>query len=530
MLRTRLCFLVVLSLSIELSVPCLAKDWKVRRTRGIIKVVHLDLVSSSLTQNYAEGLVRVDKENNIVPSLAEDWRWVDDRTIEFKLRKGVTFHNHEGFDAEAVRINWENYRRMEAPRPFQLLVPPDGTLFQAIDDYKVRFSFPKPNGLALVQFQWFLLFAPTFFDEHEFDEKNWGYLPKAGPWGTGPFKLVEGSLRFGKPTKRVVLEAYEEYWDPRYPGVQRVIFDNKLIGTRDEAMRLCMEAESSVDIVSCIRPLDTLRVAESALAKVVKSKDPTCLHGTFNLRKRVSKLRDIRVRKAINYAINREELKKYAARGNAYGLGGFIPRGAYGYNPNLTLYTYDTSRAKWLLAEAGIPNGFEMKIITHEALKLEAKIISRMLERIGLKMKLEVFTYPELLRKIYIPILDKPPAEQDWDITIFNLQDRWSHAGAILLSFNLIEESDWRWIMYDPVYEEMWKDMIMRPDREAQEKKLRQMVEYVYDSAYLLFIYSPMTLYAVNKEVNFAPYKNALLNLRETSVTDNHWSVRGKND
>ena len=77
----------------------------------------------------------------------------------------------------------------------------------------------------------------------------------------------------------------------------------------------------------------------------------------------------------------------------------------------MTLYKYDTAKAKSLLAEAGYPGGFEVKIITQEAWKVEVKIIKRMLERIGLKVKFDVLTTPEFMRRIYIPILEKPPEE-----------------------------------------------------------------------------------------------------------------------
>ncbi len=62
-------------------------------------------------------------------------------------------------------------------------------------------------------------------------------------------------------------------------------------------------------------------------------------------------------------------------------------------------------------------------------------------------------------------------------------------------------------------------------DPAAQEEKIRQMVKYLYDRAYVLFIYSPLSLYAVNKEVNFVPQKFRTIRLKETSVTDNHWSI-----
>ena len=74
----------------------------------------------------------------------------------------------------------------------------------------------------------------------------------------------------------------------------------------------------------------------------------------------------------------------------------------------------------------------------------------------------------------------------------------------------------------------MWKDMAGTVDEEAQDQKMRQMEQYIYDRAYAVFIYSPLNLYAVNKEVNFVPQKFLRMRLKETSVTDNHWSVRLK--
>jgi len=518
------------SFSIAISPTSLAQEWKFRRPRGTLKVVDLFMPSMSTKLNYGEGLLALDKDNNWVPCLAEDWRWIDERTIEFKLREGVKFHNGERFNAEAVRANWEAYRRMESPTEERYAMLPDETLFEIIDEYTVRFTLPEPDGIVFPKFSsYFLQLAPTFFKKHKFEEMNWGYLPEPGPWGTGPFKLVEGAVPYVRPSDRVVLEAYEGYWDRRYPKVKRVIFDNTLIGDRKEAMRLCRESEGAVDIVSYIRPLDTLKVAMSKFAKVVKSKDVTWLRIIFNLRKKDSKWRDIRLRKALNYAINRKELWKYGAKGNAYNLEGFpIPAGAYGHNPNLIPYTYDTTKARALLAEAGYPDGFEVNIITLEAWRLETQIMKRMLERIGLKVKFDVLTMPEFFRKIYYPLLDKPPEEQEWDLHVFGLMDWSGHTGLSFLPWNYIEETDIRWIEYDPVYEKMWKDMIRTVDPEAQEDKIRQMLQYLYERAYALFIYSPISLYAVNKEVNFVPQKSLFLRLKETSVTDDHWSIRGE--
>ena len=345
MKRIIFCFLTVLafiqfSLSVFFSPPSLAKEWHVRKPRGTLRVVDLGTPGVSVNLMYSDFLISKDKDNNFVPSLAEDWRWINDRTIEFKLRKGVIFHNGEDFNADAVRINWEAYKKMEHPTIYRFMDMTDDTVFEIIDKYRVRFTFPEPEALAYLKIWLFDIFAPAFFSQHTFKEFNWSQLEEPGPWGAGPFKLIEGSSLYAQPSDRVVLEAFEDYWDPRYPKVKQVIFENKLLGNRKEAMRLCRETEGSVDIVSGLRPLDTLKVAESPFAKVVKSKDITWLRGFFNLRKKDSKWRDIRLRKALNYAINRKELWKYGAKGNAYNLEGFpIPVGAYGHNAKLTPWT-----------------------------------------------------------------------------------------------------------------------------------------------------------------------------------------------
>jgi peptide/nickel transport system substrate-binding protein len=530
MVRTKYTLVTVLALfyctfSVSLATAPFAQEvTKDRKPQGTLRVVDLWNIAGSVMMNYAEGLVTLDKDNNVVPCLAESWRWIDERTIEFRLRRGVSFHSGEPFNAEVVRTNWEAYQKLKTPK-YPFLTIPDETVFEIVSEYTVRFTFPEPDGMAFGKFVYFVQLAPAFLGGHKFGERNWGNPSEPGPWGTGPFELVEGSTASRKLSDRAVLKAYKRYWDTRYPKVKTVIFDNTLLKDREEAMRLCRETEGAVDIVSFMRPLDTLKVAASRYAKVVKSRDFTQLHSAINQRKKNSKWRDIRLRKALNHALNREELLKYGAKGNAFNLGGHIPPGARGHNPNLTFYNYDTTKAKSLLAEAGYANGFEMTLITPEAQKLEAQVMKSMYERIGLKVKLEVFPWPVWLRKVLTPS-EKYAQEQDWDVSVCYNNDMYGHSGAAHLVYPFLDFSGIRWIEYDPVYERMWRDMARTVDEKAQDKKMQKMEQYVYDRAYAVFIYSPLNLYAVNKEVNFVPQKFLSLRLKETFVTGNHWSVR----
>ena len=115
---------------------------------------------------------------------------------------------------------------------------------------------------------------------------------------------------------RVVLEANLAYWNPdRFPQVQRILYDNTL--SQKDAVELVKSGEGRVDLVTTLSPLETLRVAQSPFARVVKNRGSfEMMFGLFNVRKAGSPWRDVRMRRAMNFAINREDLIRYATKGN----------------------------------------------------------------------------------------------------------------------------------------------------------------------------------------------------------------------
>src|SRR5919108_3226491 len=160
-------------------------------------------------------------------------------------------------------------------------------------------------------------------------------LDGSGPWGTGPYKLVEGVSTPDKRSDRVVLEANLAYWDTkRLPRLQRIVFDNTL--SQQEAVELVKTGEGRVDLVTGLSPLETLRVAQSPFATVVKKRGSlTTVFGQFNLRKRESPWHDRRLRQAVNVAINREDLIRYATKGNGEIIPALLPPEAFGHDPVL---------------------------------------------------------------------------------------------------------------------------------------------------------------------------------------------------
>jgi ABC-type transport system substrate-binding protein len=124
--------------------------------------------------NVFEHLVEFRKDGTLVPRLATGWRWLDDRTLEMTLRQGVTFHNGEVFDAEIVKLNWEENVRLKQPfRPGMYMNFQLGSRLDILDAHTVRFHFPEPDGGALVRISMLHIGNRQFHTELGWGEAHW---------------------------------------------------------------------------------------------------------------------------------------------------------------------------------------------------------------------------------------------------------------------------------------------------------------------------------------------------------------------
>jgi ABC-type transport system substrate-binding protein len=129
---------------------------------------------ASITLNVFEHLITLDKEGKLVPRLATGWQWLDDRTLEVILRQGVTFHNGEAFDAEIVKLNWDEQRRLEQPfRSGNFMNFKPEVRLEIIDPYTVRFVFPEPDGGAVAKLTIMHIGNRQFYGELGWGEKSW---------------------------------------------------------------------------------------------------------------------------------------------------------------------------------------------------------------------------------------------------------------------------------------------------------------------------------------------------------------------
>ena len=143
--------------------------------RGELRVVDKSPLNwASITYNVFEHLITLDKDGKLVPRLATGWQWLDDRTLEVTLRHGVIFHNGEVFDAEIVKLNWDEQRRLEQPfRSGNFMNFKPGARLEIIDPYTVRFVFPEPDGGAVAKLTIMHIGNRQFYGEMGWGEKSW---------------------------------------------------------------------------------------------------------------------------------------------------------------------------------------------------------------------------------------------------------------------------------------------------------------------------------------------------------------------
>ena len=323
----------------------------------------------------------------------------------------------------------------------------------------------------------------------------------------------------------MILEANTKYWDKgRAAKVKRIVFDNTL--GQKEAVELVKSREGRVDLVTELSPLETLRVAESSLAAVVKNRGSrTSVFGRFNMLKTGSPWNDVRVRRAVNFAINRADLVQYATNGNGVVIPALVP-GLQ--DPTLAPYPFDSGRARELLRESGHTQTLAITMIAPQNLQAQATVIGRMLDQSGFRATVEVLDPTAYSKRTLLSHLDQPADKQSWDIALTSSFQALSSPLLDLYQWYAIDGPD-DWVAERPELRRLYEQALGTIDPGKQEDVLRQMDRHSHEQAYLLFLYNPIQLYAVNRAVQFVPYATARTRLADTSLTDQHWSLRKGN-
>jgi ABC-type transport system substrate-binding protein len=365
-----------------------------------------------------------------------------------------------------------------------------------------------------------------------------------GPWGTGPFTLAEGYssleveialvqadpfacvwLPTGQPrSDRVVLEANPDHWNvERGPRLQRVIFRNDVPPA--EALELVCTTEGEVDVVSEVAPADARRVSDSEHAKLVRVDAMRVLVGVINRDAEGAPLHDVRARRALNLAVDRDRLIQRAFAGYAYPLAGLAPHDAAGVPTGQQPYPHDADQARQLLAEARWPAGRALRLAAPAELEGVARLLSEdFTASLGIDVDLTVVPPDQLLAAQHALIEKVLPLP--FDVLIHAWFDLSADAPPAVLHREFYHSTGA--FRTGPPIAELERSLArfaVTTDPGALGQLATDIDRFVYDQALSVFLCAPQALYAINRHVAFDGYA-ATFELAETQVAPQHWSRR----
>lgn len=361
---------------------------------NLIPILASDSTSHEIAGMIYNGLVKYDKDMNIIGDLAESWEIAKGGLeITFHLRRSVRWHDGHPFTAEDVLYTYQVTIDPQTPTPYSgdfLKVKKA----EVLDPHTFRVIYDKPFAPALMSW------GSAILPKHLLSGKNIAQSPLARrPVGTGPYKLKEWTTG-----QKIVLVSNHDYFEGR-PYIDGFIM--RIIP--DMATMFLELRTKGIDRMG-LTPLQYERQTESNLFRrnFNKYRYLSFSYTFLGYNLRNPKFADKRVRQAISYAINKDEI----IRGVLLGLGkpatGPYKPGTWPYNPNVKTYSYDPAKAKELLAQAGWrdANGdgvlerngepFVFEIITNQGNEVRAKcaeIIQRRLAEVGITVKIRVLEW-----------------------------------------------------------------------------------------------------------------------------------------
>ncbi len=296
--------------------------------------------------NVYEQLLRINPPGSaeqFTPLLAESWESNEDGTVwTFNLREGVTFHDGEPMNADAVIKSLDAARTSGGASFIWWMVDS----IEAVDDLTVQFNLSASAPIDLIASSLYgaWIVSPKALDAAATDENYWANGVEAG---TGPY-VIESYV----PDQEIVFQKYENYWG----GWEDGQYETVLVQIIPEALTQQQLLEAgSVDLVTRIPTENYVTFQNNPDYTYLEEPSFFNYVGFFNTTR--PPLNDPKVRQALSYAIPYEDIIKIGAKGLGTQSRGPVPAGVWPWSPDVNQYTYDLDKAKELLKEAGYENG-----------------------------------------------------------------------------------------------------------------------------------------------------------------------------
>jgi peptide/nickel transport system substrate-binding protein len=461
--------------------------------------------NNSIAEQIFNKLIENDARQNPKPGLAESWRTVDDLTWEFKLRRGVKFHDGSDFTAADVAFSIERPGIINTPGGFTIFTR-SITEKIIVDPYTIRLktAAPYPNlpidmaGLIIVS-----SVAAKGALAADFDSGK-------ATIGTGPWKF----LRYVKGD-RIELARNDNYWGPKPPW-DKVTF--RLI-TSDPS-RVAALLAGDVQMIEAIPPADYAKLKTNKDIAIFTTISNRMIHLHLDSNRDKSPFitdkagkpleknpfKDARVRKAVSKAINRNAMVERVMDGLAIPAGQLMPEGFFGVSPNLKPEPFDPEGAKKLLAEAGYPDGFGITLhgpnnryVNDDQI---VQAVAQMLTRVGIATKVETLPF-----SVYVSRANKvefSAALLGWGVST---GEATYPLRSLIATYNAAKGlGTWNWGRYsNPQMDALLEQGLATVDNAKRDKLLQQATELVINDTGLIPLHFQVNTWAARKGLTYTP-------------------------
>ncbi|MGH7268416.1 MAG: ABC transporter substrate-binding protein [Candidatus Rokuibacteriota bacterium] len=447
-----------------------------------------------------DGLVRFNEKMQIEPQLAAEWSTsADGRTWTFKLRRGVTFHDGTPFDADAVVFHVQRQIDPKGNASNRPLWDPIASV-RKVDDHTVAITTHRPYGALLNTLAHGSggVVSPDGVKKH-------GANFKLNPVGAGPYMLEKWDVG-----SEVAFKRFDGYWGGK-AAYARIVFRH----VPDPSTRLAMLQSGQADVVNAV-PLENVAQLQAVPAVDVITRPALRTFG-FGLNLNRKAFQDVRVRRALNHAVDRGAIIKAVFRGFATPIDSPLSPFTTGYAPVGT-YDFSPEKAKALLADAGWKPGadgvlrkdgeaFEVSVLTPQGMlpkDLEVtQAFQGFLQKVGVKAtinKVEPAAFWDHLRV--------PPDKIAWDMVLFGFNPSNGDGGYHLTSLFASNPSRterpkvWNFTWYsNPKVDSLLAEADQTVDPAKRKPMLVEAAKLAWDEAPYVWLYAENVVIAKRKDV-----------------------------
>ena len=461
--------------------------------------------NNSMLLHLFEPLIKRDENQKLVPGLAISWRPIDDLTWEFRLRKNVRFHDGTPFTADDVAFTLKRAPNVpNSPSSFATFVKPIVDV-KIVDPRTIVFKTATPNVLLPSDLASVLIVSRVHGEKATTEDYNSG----RAAIGTGPYRFVEYV-----PNQRVVLKANYGYWGGEEPW-DKVTF--KILTS--PAGRVAALLSNDVEFIETVPTADIAKLSADKNFSLVDKVSNRVIYVHLNQSTEKSPpfvtakdgkpldknpFRDVRVRKALSMAINRDAIVDRVMEKKAVAAAQLLPDFFYGTSKKLMPTRFDPEAAKKLLAEAGYPNGFAMTLhgpnnrYINDANVLQA--LAQFYSRIGIDTKVE--TMPS---NVYFSRATK--LEFGYMLLGWGTEsgEQGSSMRSLLATFDPAKGMGVtnRGRYSNPAFDRVLSDALVTMDDKKRETMIQQAAEMVMGDVGLIPLHYEVSTWAVVKGVKY---------------------------